>query len=102
MGLSTPRVNIDLNMKQAKLSFTTRNKRIIEKSETDEPPAKKTRKSNLEKIQRTKKKDKSGQFFRSKSAEKCGKFNKENVSPEKKFSNSMMDAVKTLCEICRL
>ena len=76
-------------MKQPKLPFSSLSKRRIEKSETkpEEPPAKKSRRKRRGNPDET-----SG---------KSGELDKENVSPEKVFSDSMADCVKTQCQICR-
>lgn len=81
-------------MKQPKLSFTTRSKRRseMEDKKDKEPRAKKARQeNNLTDI----KKD-----FKKKSSEKDRK-EKENICSTK-FSSSMKDAVKTLCQLCGL
>ena len=76
-------------MKQPKLPFSTLSKRRIEKSETkpEEPPAKKPRR---------KRRDVSDKI-----SGESGELDKENVSPEKVFSDRMADCVKTQCQICR-
>ena len=80
-------------MKQPKLSLFTTSKRRIEicDKKNDGPPAKKNRKEIIgnEKI-------KNGEKIESKSSSE-----KENITPQKMFSDCMKDAVKTICKICR-
>ena len=79
-------------MKQPKLSFSTRSKRRseMEDNKDKEPRAKKARKDLENNL-----KD-----YKKKSLEKnCEE--KENICSAK-FSSSMKDAVKTLCQVCGL
>ena len=84
-------------MKQPKLSLFTTSKRRIEicDKKNDGPPTKKNRKEIIENEKRKK-----GNKFESKSSLESSS-GKENITPQKIFSDCMKDAVKTICKICR-
>ena len=86
-------------MKQGKLSFSTSCKRKPENVSEPSP-----KKSKIEK-QKAVKKEKKNIVEQLKAAEKENIVENdkmiEDSSEKKRYSNSMKDAVKTLCKICR-
>ena len=95
-------------MKQPKLSFVTRNKRVTEMSDKKalEPPNKKSRKENVKNttVKKGKEPGRDCHILVERNMN-ISSLEKERISPVKsetmKFSDSMKDVVKTMCKICR-